>query len=59
MGGLVPAALRAVRKGGVVVCGGIHMSDIQSFPYADLWEERRLVSRRTGLGLLGLPLLGP
>jgi propanol-preferring alcohol dehydrogenase len=44
VGALVPAALRAVRKGGVVVCGGIHMSDIPSFPYALLWEERRLVS---------------
>lgn len=44
VGGLVPLALRAVRKGGTVVCGGIHMSDIPSFPYADLWEERRLVS---------------
>jgi len=44
VGGLVPAALRAVRKGGTVVCGGIHMSDIPSFPYALLWEERRLVS---------------
>ncbi|MCH4267289.1 MAG: zinc-binding alcohol dehydrogenase family protein [Brevundimonas sp.] len=43
-GDLVPLALRAVRKGGVVVCGGIHMSDIPSFPYALLWEERRLVS---------------
>jgi propanol-preferring alcohol dehydrogenase len=43
-GPLVPAALRAVRKGGVVVCGGIHMSDIPSFPYQILWEERRLVS---------------
>ena len=43
-GELVPAALRAVRKGGIVVCGGIHMSDIPSFPYAILWEERRLVS---------------
>jgi alcohol dehydrogenase, propanol-preferring len=39
-GVLVPAALRAVRKGGVVVCGGIHMSDIPSFPYALLWGER-------------------
>ncbi|MCP3065457.1 zinc-dependent alcohol dehydrogenase family protein [Myxococcus sp. K38C18041901] len=39
-GSLVPAALRAVDKGGVVVCGGIHMSDIPSFPYAWLWEER-------------------
>lgn len=40
VGALVPAALKAVRKGGVVVCGGIHMSDIPSFPYADLWGER-------------------
>jgi propanol-preferring alcohol dehydrogenase len=44
IGALVPAALKAVRKGGTVVCGGIHMSDIPGFPYADLWEERRLVS---------------
>ncbi|WP_296600662.1 zinc-dependent alcohol dehydrogenase family protein [Phenylobacterium sp.] len=44
VGELVPAALAAVDKGGVVVCGGIHMSDIPSFPYALLWEERRLVS---------------
>jgi len=44
VGALVPAALRAVRKGGIVVCGGIHMSDIPSFPYAILWGERRLVS---------------
>jgi alcohol dehydrogenase, propanol-preferring len=40
VGALVPAALRAVGKGGVVVCGGIHMSDIPSFPYRNLWEER-------------------
>jgi propanol-preferring alcohol dehydrogenase len=40
VGSLVPAALRAVRKGGVVVCGGIHMSDIPSFPYEILWGER-------------------
>src|SRR4029077_19843075 len=40
VGGLVPAALRALAKGGIVVCGGIHMSDIPSFPYADLWGER-------------------
>jgi len=39
VGPLVPAALRALAKGGIVVCGGIHMSDIPSFPYADLWEE--------------------
>jgi propanol-preferring alcohol dehydrogenase len=44
VGALVPAALRAVRKGGGVVCGGIHMSDIPSFPYAILWEERQVVS---------------
>ena len=40
VGALVPAALRAVDKGGVVVCGGIHMSDIPAFPYLVLWEER-------------------
>lgn len=44
VGALVPNALRAVRKGGRVVCGGIHMSDIPSFPYDILWEERQLVS---------------
>ncbi|MBS0333023.1 MAG: zinc-dependent alcohol dehydrogenase family protein, partial [Proteobacteria bacterium] len=44
VGELAPLALAAVRKGGIVVCGGIHMSDIPSFPYALLWEERRLVS---------------
>ena len=44
VGELVPAALRAVRKGGVVVCGGIHMSDIPSFPYELLWGERVLRS---------------
>ena len=43
-GELVPMALRHVRKGGVVVCAGIHMSDIPGFPYADLWGERRIVS---------------
>jgi propanol-preferring alcohol dehydrogenase len=43
-GPLVPAALRAVCKGGTVVCGGIHMSDIPSFPYRDLWGERTLCS---------------
>lgn len=41
---LVPVALKAVRKGGRVVCAGIHMSDIPSFPYADLWGERDIVS---------------
>ena len=44
VGGLVPLALAAVRKGGIVVCGGIHMSDIPQFPYELLWGERRLVS---------------
>jgi propanol-preferring alcohol dehydrogenase len=43
-GELVPAALKATRKGGMVVCGGIHMSDIPSFPYALLWGERTLRS---------------
>jgi propanol-preferring alcohol dehydrogenase len=43
-GETVPAALRAIRKGGVVVCGGIHMSDIPSFPYALLWGERSIRS---------------
>src|SRR5438874_4346711 len=56
-GQLVPAALRAVRKGGRVVCAGIHMSDIPSFPYDILWEERQLVSvanltRQDGLDFL-------
>jgi propanol-preferring alcohol dehydrogenase len=44
VGSLVPLALRAVRKGGRVVCAGIHMSDIPSFPYNILWEERQLLS---------------
>jgi propanol-preferring alcohol dehydrogenase len=44
VGALVPAALSAVRKGGRVVCGGIHMSDIPAMPYRPLWEERELVS---------------
>src|SRR5436190_21724231 len=44
VGSLVPAALRGLAKGGIVVCGGIHMSDIPSFPYADLWEERVITS---------------
>ncbi|MDF3931593.1 zinc-dependent alcohol dehydrogenase family protein [Pseudomonas citronellolis] len=53
-GELVPTALRAVRKGGRVVCAGIHMSDIPSFPYSILWGERELLSvanltRRDGL----------
>ncbi len=44
VGALVPLALRAVRKGGRVVCGGIHMSDIPQFPYSLLWEERQVLS---------------
>ena len=44
VGALVPLALKAVRKGGRVICAGIHMSDIPSFPYATLWEERELMS---------------
>lgn len=44
VGALVPTALKAVRKGGRVVCAGIHMSDIPSFPYADPWEERSILS---------------
>ncbi len=56
-GELVPAALRAVRKGGRVVCAGIHMSDIPSFPYELLWQERQLLSvanltRQDGLDFL-------
>jgi propanol-preferring alcohol dehydrogenase len=56
-GELVPAALRAVRKGGRVVCAGIHMSDIPSFPYDLLWQERQLISvanltRQDGLDFL-------
>jgi propanol-preferring alcohol dehydrogenase len=56
-GGLVPMALKAVRKGGRVVCAGIHMSDIPSFPYSLLWEERQLLSvanltRQDGLDFL-------
>jgi alcohol dehydrogenase, propanol-preferring len=44
VGPLVPAALHALAKGGIVVCGGIHMTDIPSFPYIDLWEERVITS---------------
>jgi propanol-preferring alcohol dehydrogenase len=58
-GELVPLALKSVRKGGTVVCGGIHMSDIPSFPYNLLWEERTLCSvanltREDGLTFLPL-----
>ena len=65
VGALGPGrAASAVRKGGAVVCAGIHMSDIPSFPYALLWEERQLVSvanltRRDGVEFLRLaPQLG-
>jgi propanol-preferring alcohol dehydrogenase len=44
VGSLVPKALRALAKGGIIVCGGIHMSDIPSFPYVDLWGERAITS---------------
>jgi alcohol dehydrogenase, propanol-preferring len=44
VGSLVPAALKNLAKGGIVVCGGIHMSDIPSFPYVDLWQERVITS---------------
>ncbi len=65
VGALVPIALKAVVKGGIVVCGGIHMSDIPSFPYDFLWGERRVVSvanltREDGLAFMrlaaGIPL---
>jgi propanol-preferring alcohol dehydrogenase len=57
VGDLVPLALKAVRKGGRVVCAGIHLSDIPGFPYRLLWEERQLVSvanltRQDGLDFL-------
>jgi propanol-preferring alcohol dehydrogenase len=64
VGSLVPAALRAVRKGGVVVCGGIHMSAIPSFPYSILWEERSVrsvanLTRQDGDELLAIAPLIP
>jgi propanol-preferring alcohol dehydrogenase len=64
VGDLVPLALKAVHKGGRVVCAGIHMSDIPSFPYRLLWEERQLVSvanltRQDGIEFLHLvPQMG-
>ncbi len=59
VGELVPQALRAVAKGGIVVCGGIHMSDIPPFPYEILWQERTICSvanltRRDGEEFLAL-----
>jgi len=64
VGPLVPLALQAVRKGGRVVCAGIHMSDIPRFPYALLWEERELLSvanltRQDGIDFLSqVPAMG-
>lgn len=64
VGALVPLALRAVHKGGTVVCAGIHMSDIPAFPYDLIWGERRLLSvanltRQDGLDFLALaPKMG-
>ena len=59
VGGLVPLALKALARGGTVVCAGIHMSDIPSFPYELLWEERTLrsvanLTRRDGQEMLAL-----
>ena len=59
VGALVPQALRALAPGGVVVCAGIHMSDIPSFPYADLWGERQIrsvanLTRRDGEEFLAI-----
>jgi propanol-preferring alcohol dehydrogenase len=59
VGSLVPIALKSLRKGGRVVCAGIHMSDIPGFPYADLWEERSILSvanltRQDGIEFLEL-----
>ena len=61
VGALVPEALRAVDKGGTVVCGGIHMSDIPSFPYDDLWNERviRSVANLTRADAVELLELAP
>jgi propanol-preferring alcohol dehydrogenase len=58
-GELVPVALRALAPGGSVVCAGIHMSDIPSFPYEDLWKERQIrsvanLTRRDGEEFLSL-----
>jgi propanol-preferring alcohol dehydrogenase len=58
-GPLVPAALKTLAPGGSVVCAGIHMSDIQSFPYDDLWQERQIrsvanLTRQDGIELLAL-----
>jgi alcohol dehydrogenase, propanol-preferring len=63
-GALVPRALRGVRKGGCVICAGIHMSDIPSFPYADLWGERVIrsvanLTREDGRRLLDVAVRVP
>jgi alcohol dehydrogenase, propanol-preferring len=59
VGGLVPMALRTLRKGGTLVCGGIHMSDIPAMPYSLLWGERSIrsvanLTRRDGVEFLAL-----
>ena len=59
IGSLVPAALRVLKRGGTVICGGIHMSDVPSFPYRDLWYERSIrsvanLTRRDGEEFLAL-----
>jgi propanol-preferring alcohol dehydrogenase len=59
VGALIPLALRAISKGGAVVCGGIYMNDIPSFPYSLLWEERVLrsvanLTRRDGEEFLSI-----
>ncbi|MEX3008021.1 zinc-dependent alcohol dehydrogenase family protein [Hoeflea sp. TYP-13] len=64
VGGLVPAALKAVRKGGIVVCAGIHMSDIPRFAYSLLWEERVVrsvanLTRQDGHEFLALAAKAP
>lgn len=64
VGALVPLALKALKKGGRVVCAGIHMSDIPAFPYADLWEERSILSvanltRADGSAFLALAARAP
>jgi propanol-preferring alcohol dehydrogenase len=63
-GALVPHALRAIRKGGSVICAGIHMSDIPSFPYVDLWGERTIrsvanLTREDGRKLLDVAVRVP
>ena len=64
VGALVPAAPRAVRKGGIVVCGGIHMSPIPEFPYELLWGERQVrsvanLTREDGRAFLKIAATAP